>query len=131
MDGWYSSGDAGSTDAVGHLVIRDRCEDMIISGGESVYPAEVESVVLELPEVQEVAVIGVPDPRWGEVGRAVVVPTPGSVQDAEAWRATLRHRLAGFKVLKQVRYVTELPTTVTGKIRKPDLRSTYSPRSDA
>ena len=78
VDGWYHSGDAGSTDEDGYLYIRDRYKDMIISGGENVYPAEVESAMLELPEVSEVAVIGVPDPHWGEVGLAVVVPAPGA-----------------------------------------------------
>jgi fatty-acyl-CoA synthase len=124
-DGWYHTGDAGSLDDEGFLYIRDRFKDMIISGGENVYPAEVESVLLELPEVQEVAVIGVPDPHWGEVGLAVVVPAPGAVQDGDALRARLRERLAGFKVPKEVRYVAELPKTATGKIRKPDLRQTY------
>ena len=125
VDGWYHSGDAGSVDEDGYLYIRDRYKDMIISGGENVYPAEVESVMLELPEVQEVAVIGVPDPHWGEVGLAVVVPAPGAAQDGDALRARLRERLAGFKVPKEVRYVTELPKTATGKIRKPDLRHAY------
>jgi fatty-acyl-CoA synthase len=124
-DGWYHTGDAGSLDDEGYLYIRDRFKDMIISGGENVYPAEVESVMLELPDVQEVAVIGVPDPHWGEVGLAVVVPAPGAPQDGDALRARLRERLAGFKVPKEVRFVTELPKTATGKIRKPDLRQTY------
>ncbi len=131
VDGWYHSGDAGSVDEDGYLTIRDRYKDMIISGGENVYPAEVESAMLELPEVQEVAVIGVPDPHWGEVGLAVVVPAPGTAPDPDALRAALRERLAGFKVPKQVQFVPELPKTATGKIRKPDLRQTYSPRSDA
>ncbi|MCW2582857.1 MAG: fcs [Klenkia sp.] len=131
VDGWYHSGDAGSVDEDGHLTIRDRYKDMIISGGENVYPAEVESAMLELPEVQEVAVIGVPDPHWGEVGLAVVVPAPGTEPDADALRAALRERLAGFKVPQEVRFVDQLPRTATGKIRKPDLRQTYSSRSDA
>jgi fatty-acyl-CoA synthase len=130
VDGWYHSGDAGSTDEDGYLYIRDRFKDMIISGGENVYPAEVESAMLELPEVQEVAVIGRPDPHWGEVGLAVVVPAPGAPQDGDALRARLRERLAGFKVPKEVRYVTELPKTATGKIRKPDLRRTYVPTEE-
>jgi acyl-CoA synthetase (AMP-forming)/AMP-acid ligase II len=95
-----------------------------------VYPAEVESVMLELPEVQEVAVIGMPDPHWGEVGLAVVVPAPGAPQDGDALRARLRERLAAFKVPKQISYVTELPKTATGKIRKPDLRQTYVPTKE-
>jgi fatty-acyl-CoA synthase len=86
--------------------------------------------MLELPEVQEVAVIGKPDPHWGEVGLAVVVPTPGAPRDADALRARLRERLAGFKVPREVRYVDELPKTATGKIRKPDLRNQYAPQEE-
>ncbi|GAA5176091.1 long-chain fatty acid--CoA ligase [Pseudonocardia eucalypti] len=124
-DGWYRTGDAGSLDADGYLFIHDRYQDMIISGGENVYPAEVESALLELPGVVEVAVIGVPDPRWGEVGLAVIVPGEGAPADAEALRDALRERLAGFKIPRHVRFVPELPKTATGKIRKPDLRDRY------
>ncbi|MGY1823509.1 acyl-CoA synthetase [Geodermatophilus sp. SYSU D00079] len=124
-DGWYHTGDAGSLDAEGYLYIRDRYKDMIISGGENVYPAEVESALLELPAVLEAAVIGVPDQRWGEVGLAVVVPAPGTAEDPEAIRAALRERLAGFKVPRHVEFVDELPKTATGKIRKPDLRERF------
>jgi fatty-acyl-CoA synthase len=125
VDGWYHSGDAGSTDEDGYLYIRDRYKDMIISGGENVYPAEIESALLEFDDVQEVAVIGVPDPTWGEVGLAVVVPVPGTTIDGEELRARLRARLAGFKVPKYVELADELPKTATGKIRKPDLRDRY------
>ena len=125
-DGWYRTGDAGSLDDEGYLYIRDRYKDMIISGGENIYPAEVESALLELPDVLEVAVIGVPDPRWGEVGLAVVVPAPGTDPDAEALRTELRARLAAFKVPKYVEFVDDLPKTATGKVRKPDLRSQYA-----
>ncbi|RZU31958.1 acyl-CoA synthetase [Blastococcus saxobsidens] len=125
VDGWYHSGDAGSTDEDGYLYIRDRYKDMIISGGENVYPAEIESALLELPEVVEAAVIGIPDEKWGEVGLAVVVPAPGSAEDPEAIRAALRRRLAGFKVPRHVEFVDELPKTATGKIRKPDLRTRF------
>jgi fatty-acyl-CoA synthase len=124
-DGWYHSGDAGSVDDEGFLYVRDRYKDMIISGGENVYPAEVESALLELPEVLEAAVIGVPDPRWGEVGLAVVVPVPGTVPDPEALRIGLRARLAAFKVPTYVELADELPRTATGKVRKPDLRRQY------
>jgi fatty-acyl-CoA synthase len=129
QDGWYRTGDAGSFDAEGFLYIRDRYRDMIISGGENVYPAEVESALLDLPGVDEAAVIGVPDERWGEVGLAVVVATAGAPRDPEALRAELRTRLAAFKVPRHVEYVDELPKTATGKIRKPDLRARY--RSEA
>ncbi|MGY1641958.1 long-chain fatty acid--CoA ligase [Geodermatophilus sp. SYSU D00703] len=127
-DGWYHTGDAGSLDAEGFLYVRDRYKDMIISGGENVYPAEVESALLELPQVLEAAVIGVPDQRWGEVGLAIVVPAPGAPDDAEAIRTALRERLAGFKVPRHVQFVDELPKTATGKIRKPDLRERFADR---
>ena len=129
-DGWYHSGDAGSVDAEGFLFVRDRYKDMIISGGENVYPAEVESALLELDGVQEAAVIGVPDERWGEVGLAVVVPAPGGALDAEAVQAQLRLRLAAFKVPRHVEFADELPKTATGKVRKPDLRSRYLPAEE-
>ncbi|MCW2696034.1 MAG: Feruloyl-CoA synthetase [Modestobacter sp.] len=125
-DGWYHTGDAGSVDEEGFLYIRDRYKDMIISGGENVYPAEVESALLELPMVQEAAVIGVPDPTWGEVGLAVVVPTPGAAGDVEELRTALRARLAGFKMPRHFQFVSELPKTATGKIRKPDLRTQFT-----
>ncbi|CCG03407.1 acyl-CoA synthetase [Blastococcus saxobsidens] len=129
-DGWYHTGDAGSLDDEGFLYVRDRYKDMIISGGENVYPAEVESALLELDGVQEAAVIGVPDERWGEVGLAIVVPDPGAALDADDLRARLRDRLAAFKVPKHVELVDELPKTATGKVRKPDLRSRYLPTEE-
>jgi len=127
VDGWYHSGDAGSTDDEGYLYIRDRYKDMIISGGENVYPAEIESALLEQLGVLEAAVIGVPDTRWGEVGLAVVVPDPAAPPDPDALLAALRTRLAGYKVPKQVRFADALPKTATGKVRKPDLRETLAP----
>ena len=126
VDGWYHTGDAGSLDAGGFLYIRDRYKDMIISGGENIYPAEIESALLELPEVLEAAVIGIPDEKWGEVGLAVVVPAPGAAPDPEAVRTALRERLAGFKVPQHIRFADELPKTATGKIRKPDLRAHFA-----
>ncbi|HVV08403.1 long-chain fatty acid--CoA ligase [Amycolatopsis sp.] len=124
VDGWYHTGDAGSLDDEGYLFIHDRYRDMIISGGENVYPAEVESALLELPGVVEAAVIGVPDEKWGETGLALVVTE--SEMDGAVLLAGLRERLAGFKVPRQVRFVTELPKTATGKIRKTELRARYS-----
>ena len=126
VDGWYHTGDAGSLDDEGFLYIRDRYKDMIISGGENIYPAEIESALLELPEVLEAAVIGIPDEKWGEVGLAVVVPAPGAAPDPEAVRTALRERLAGFKVPQHIRFADELPKTATGKIRKPDLRAHFA-----
>jgi acyl-CoA synthetase (AMP-forming)/AMP-acid ligase II len=127
VDGWYRTGDAGSLDDEGFLYIRDRYRDMIISGGENVYPAEVESALLELPGVVEAAVIGTPDERWGEVGLAVLVVATGVARDPEAVRTALRERLAGFKVPARIEFADELPKTATGKIRKPDLRERYRP----
>jgi fatty-acyl-CoA synthase len=118
-------------DGEGFLYIRDRYRDMIISGGENVYPAEVESALLELPGVIEAAVIGVPDEKWGEVGLAVVVPAPGAALDGEAVREALRERLAGFKIPRRIRFAEELPKTASGKIRKPDLRASYAPTEEA
>ncbi|MGY2076640.1 acyl-CoA synthetase [Blastococcus sp. SYSU DS0828] len=125
VDGWYRTGDAGSVDAEGFLYIRDRYKDMIISGGENIYPAEVESALLELPGIVEAAVIGVPDDKWGEVGLAVLVVAPGTERDADVVRTALRRRLAGFKVPRLVEFADELPKTATGKVRKPDLRNRY------
>jgi fatty-acyl-CoA synthase len=125
-DGWYHSGDAGSLDDEGFLYVRDRYKDMIVSGGENVYPAEIESALLELDDVLEAAVIGVPDAHWGEVGLAVVVPAPGVVLDADDLRTRLRERLAAFKVPRYVELTDELPKTATGKVRKPDLRDRYA-----
>jgi fatty-acyl-CoA synthase len=126
VDGWYHTGDAGSLDAEGFLFIRDRYRDMIISGGENIYPAEVESALLELPGVDEAAVIGVPDQTWGEAVLAFVVPAPGAPADPQALRTALRERLAGFKVPRLIQFVTDLPKTATGKIRKQDLRHRYA-----
>jgi acyl-CoA synthetase (AMP-forming)/AMP-acid ligase II len=129
VDGWYHTGDAGSLDEDGFLYIRDRYQDMIISGGENIYPAEVESALLELPGVVEAAVIGIPDEKWGEVGLAFVVPDPESTDDPDALRTAmrteLRRRLAGYKVPRRIEFVDGLPRTATGKIRKPELRDRY------
>ena len=125
VDGWYHTGDAGSFDDEGFLYLHDRFQDMIISGGENIYPAEVESALLELPDVREAAVIGVADPQWGEAGLAVVVLAPGAVGDGEMIRTALRERLAGFKIPRFVRFADDLPKTATGKIRKADLRRLY------
>jgi fatty-acyl-CoA synthase len=128
VDGWYHTGDAGSIDAEGFLYIRDRYKDMIISGGENVYPAEVESALLGLPGVREAAVIGCPDAHWGEVGLAVLVVSPDTPRDPAGIAAALRERLAGFKIPRHFRFVDALPKTATGKIRKPDLRAQFVPQ---
>jgi acyl-CoA synthetase (AMP-forming)/AMP-acid ligase II len=98
---------------------------MIISGGENIYPAEIERVMAEHPLLQDVAVIGVPDERWGEVPKAVVVAVPGATVDTEQLLAWCRERLASFKCPKTVDVVTELPRNPTGKILKKDLRKPF------
>jgi fatty-acyl-CoA synthase len=125
-DGWYHTGDAGCLDAEGFLFIRDRYKDMIISGGENIYPAEVESALLELPGVDEAAVIGIPDDKWGETVLAYVVPSPGAPADPQTLQTGLRERLAGFKVPRHFRFVPALPKTATGKIRKIELHEQYA-----
>ncbi|MEO8312028.1 MAG: long-chain-fatty-acid--CoA ligase [Caldimonas sp.] len=124
-DGWLRSGDGGYLDADGYLYITDRIKDMIISGGENIYPAEIERVLAEHPQIQDVAVIGVPDERWGEVPKAVVVAAPGQTLDTEQLLAWCRERMAAFKCPKTVDVVNELPRNPTGKILKKDLRKPY------
>ncbi len=124
-DGWLRSGDGGYLDGDGYLYITDRIKDMIISGGENIYPAEIERVLAEHPQVQDVAVIGVPDERWGEVPKAVVVAAAGATIDTEQLLAWCRERLASFKCPKTVDVIAELPRNPTGKILKKDLRKPY------
>jgi fatty-acyl-CoA synthase len=125
VDGWLRTGDLARRDAQGYYYIVGRLKEMIISGGENVYPAEVEAVMAGHPEVDAVAVIGVPDAHWGEVGRAIVVPRNGSTRDPEALLAYARERLARFKVPKSVVYVDTLPVTGAGKVDKKVLAEQY------
>lgn len=122
-DGWLKSGDVARRDADGYYYIVDRIKDMYISGGENVYPAEVEIVIYKFPGVLECAVLGVPDEKWGEVGRACVLPRPGERIDAEALRAFCRANLAAYKVPKHIDIVADFPRTAAGKIQKHLLRS--------
>jgi fatty-acyl-CoA synthase len=124
-DNWVHTGDAGYMDADGYVYIHDRVKDMIISGGENVYPAEVENAIYGHPDVADVAVIGVPDPTWGEAVKAVVVPRPGRTVDAADVIAWARQRIAGFKVPKSVDVIPELPRNPTGKILRRALRAPY------
>ncbi len=126
MDGgWYRTGDAGHLDADGYLYLFDRVKDMIVSGAENVYPAEIERVLHEHPDVRDCAVIGVPDPRWGEAVKAVVVARAGSVLTAEQLIAFARDHIAGYKVPKSVDFVDELPRNPSGKVLKRVLRVAY------
>lgn len=122
-DGWLHSGDVGLRDADGYYYIVDRIKDMYISGGENVYPAEVEAVLMSCPDVLEAAVIGVADAKWGEVGHAAVLPRPGKQIATEALRAYARERLAAYKVPKHITVVDEFPRTAAGKIQKHVLKS--------
>jgi len=124
-DGWLRTGDAGYLDEDGYLFIHDRVKDMIISGGENIYPAEVESAVYGHPHVAEVAVIGVPDERWGEAVKAVVAAKPGVIPDADDIIAFARTRIAGFKAPKSVDFVAVLPRNASGKILRRELRAPY------
>jgi fatty-acyl-CoA synthase len=120
--GWFHSGDAAVVHADGYIEIRDRIKDVIISGGENISSVEVEGVLLRHPAVQEAAVVGLPDPRWGEAPHAFVVLKPGQVAAAEELRQFTRDRLAHFKAPHSVTFVSELPKTATGKIQKYVLR---------
>lgn len=121
-DGWFCTGDAAMQDEHGFFYIVDRKKDMYISGGENVYPAEVEAAIAELSPVAECAVVGVPDERWGEVGRAYAVPVAGHTITAEEVIAHCNARLAKFKVPKTAVITTSLPRTASGKLQKLELR---------
>jgi long-chain acyl-CoA synthetase len=123
--GWFATGDAGYLDEDGYLFLTDRIKDMIVSGGENVYPIEVENVLGGHPEVAEVAVIGVPDDKWGEAVKAVVVRRPGGQVGEGDLIAYARGRLAGFKCPKSVDFAEELPRNPSGKLLKKDLRAPY------
>jgi long-chain acyl-CoA synthetase len=125
VDGWFRTGDAGYLDADGYLYIHDRIKDMIVSGGENVYPAEVENALMAHPAIADVAVIGVPDDRWGEVPKAIIVPADGVEPDPAEIIAFARERLAGFKVPKSIDVAETLPRNPSGKILKTDLRAPY------
>lgn len=124
-DGWIFTGDAGYMDEDGYLYIHDRVKDMIISGGENVYPAEVESAIYGHPAVQEVAVIGIPDEKWGETVKAVVVPKPGMTVEESDIIAWARERIAPFKAPRSIDVIEALPRNASGKILRKDLRAPY------
>jgi fatty-acyl-CoA synthase len=124
-DGWFRTGDAAWCDADGYYHLVDRWKDMYISGGENVYPAEVENVIYQMPGIAEAAVIGVPHERWGETGRAIVVAKPGTTVDEAAIIAHCRQRLAKFKVPASVVFTDVLPRSGGGKVVKPELRKRF------
>jgi len=116
-EGWYFSGDIGTRDADGHFFIHDRKKNLIISGGENIYPAEIERVLHEHPAVAEAAVIGCPDPKWQEVPVAYVVTRQGMSVDAEALLRHVGAQLARFKIPRNVVFVDDLPRNALGKVQ--------------
>jgi fatty-acyl-CoA synthase len=125
-DGWLHTGDIGVADDEGYITIRDRTNDLIISGGENIYPAEVEAALYQHPAVAECGVIGVPDAHWGEVGRAVVVLREGVEVTPDKLLAFLDGRIARYKIPKSVVFTDTLPRTASGKVVKKDLRTRFS-----
>ena len=121
-DGWLHTGDVGTLDAQGNLTITDRLKDMYISGGFNVYPAEVEQALARLDGVADVAVVGVPDERMGEVGKAYVVASAADRVSPEDVVAFAKERLANFKVPRHVELVDALPRNLSGKVLKAELK---------
>jgi len=121
-DGWLHTGDLGILDAEGYLYVLDRRDDLIVSGGENVYPAEVEATLLAHPAVAEAGVVGMDDPAWGQVPVAYVVPRPGLPVTPDALIAFCRERLARYKVPARVTLVDALPRNASGKLLRRELR---------
>jgi long-chain acyl-CoA synthetase len=130
-DGWLHTGDAGWRDAAGHIYVVDRLKDMVITGGENVYSAEVEAALMAHPAVSACAVIGIPSALWGEAVHAVIVLRPGATSDGESLREHCRTRLAGYKCPKSFDFVDSLPLSAAGKILKTRLRDEYLSRATA
>jgi long-chain acyl-CoA synthetase len=128
-DGWLRTGDGGYLDEEGFLFLTDRIKDMVVTGGENVYPVEVEEALSQHPAVREVAVIGVPDERWGETVKAIVVLAAGAELEPGDLVAFARERLAGYKLPRAVEFVDELPRTPSGKVLKRELRARHRPLS--
>ncbi len=124
-DDWFYSGDAGYLDEEGYLYIHDRVKDMIISGGENIYPAEIESALFGHPAIADIAVIGVPDDKWGEAVKAVIVLNEGQELNEEELITYSREHIAGYKIPRSVDFMTELPRNPSGKILKRELRAPY------
>ncbi len=125
VDGWLMTGDAARSDDEGFIYIVDRWKDMYISGGENVYPAEVENVLYQLPQIAEAAIIGVPSERWGETGKAILVLKEGEQLDSDSVIAHCIKHLAKFKIPQSVEFIEALPRNATGKVLKRELRVQY------
>ena len=126
VDGWLHTGDVAKQDEEGFLYIMDRKKDMIISGGENIYPAEIEDVIFKHPQVADVGVIGYPDPKWGEAVKAIVVRKPGAALTEAELIAWCKDRIGKFKIPRQVIFADAIPRTPTGKILKRELRQKYN-----
>jgi long-chain acyl-CoA synthetase len=124
-DGWLRTGDGGYLDEEGYLFLTDRIKDMIVSGGENVYPIEVEEALAQHPAIDQVAVIGVPHERWGETVKALVVLRPRAAATSDELIAFARARLAGYKLPRSIDLVDDLPRTPSGKVLKRELRERY------
>ncbi|GLU87652.1 hypothetical protein Kosp01_23980 [Kocuria sp. NBRC 114282] len=129
-DGWFRSGDQVTRDSMGFIEVVDRIKDVINTGGVLVAPREIEDCLYRLPEVAEVAVLGLPDERWGEAITAVIVVHPDQQLTAETVRRHARERLADYKVPKRVEFVAELPRHQAGKLLKRELRAQRTAPSD-
>jgi acyl-CoA synthetase (AMP-forming)/AMP-acid ligase II len=127
-DGWVYSGDLAVMDDEGYITLVDRKKDMIITGGENVYSKEVEDAIYEHPSVQEAAIIGIPDPRWGETVMAVVAPKQGKTLDLDELKKFLGSRIADFKIPRLLEVMPALPKNVSGKVLKYKLREQFSPK---
>jgi acyl-CoA synthetase (AMP-forming)/AMP-acid ligase II len=123
QSGWLRTGDIGTIDEAGFLFILDRKQDMIITGGENVYPAEVENLIAGHPDVSDVAVAGIADPRWGQAVTAFVVPRPGALLEAVEVMGFCRGQIAGYKIPKRVVFLDELPRNALGKVLRAELRA--------
>jgi O-succinylbenzoate-CoA ligase len=124
-EGWLHTGDVGVLDAEGSLYVKERKRDLIISGGENIYPAEIEAVLLTHPDIKEVTVIGVPSARWGESPAVIAVRRDGASLSADELLGFCRGRMAGYKIPSMVEFVDSLPRTVTGKVQKQQLRERF------
>jgi acyl-CoA synthetase (AMP-forming)/AMP-acid ligase II len=124
-NGWFHSGDAGYIDENGFIFVKDRIKDMIVSGSENVYPAEIEAMLAAHGDIVECAVIGVPDPKWGETVKAIVVKRSGSTLTEQELIEWCRDKVAGYKRPRSVDFIDKLPRNASGKLLKRTLREPY------
>lgn len=124
-DGWVHTGDAGYVDAEGYIYLKDRMKDMVVSGGENIYPVEVENALAHHPVIADVAVIGVPDTQFGEALLAFVVLKPGGSLELEEMIEFCRDKIAGYKIPRQLELIQDMPRNPSGKILKKELRKPF------